>query len=90
VTTSHQSALTIVGKLVEEQLNFGSRVLDPDDDLWNLGMTSLTCLGLMLNLEDEFDVELPEGMLRHDTFRSVNSIVAAVEGAGGAEPADGE
>lgn len=81
MTNFDQSLSDIVKKLVGEQLNFGSRELNPDDDLWNLGMTSLTCMGLMLNLEDALDVELPEELLQHETFRSVNTIVAAIGGA---------
>lgn len=78
MTSSDRSVRDIVRELVEEQLNFGGRELNADDDLWNLGMTSLTCMGLMLNLEDALDVELPEEMLQHGTFRSVNTIVAAI------------
>lgn len=43
-------------------------------------MTSLTCLGLMLNTEDAFDIELPEALLKESTFRSISSIAAAVDG----------
>ncbi|GAB7038399.1 MULTISPECIES: phosphopantetheine-binding protein [Catenuloplanes] len=78
MTNADQSLRDLVSKLVQEQLNFGSRELAPDDDLWNMGMTSLSCMGLMLNLEDALDVELPTESLQHGTFRSVNTIVAAV------------
>jgi acyl carrier protein len=81
VTSFQQSAQDIVTTLVQKQLNFGSRSLNPDDDLWNLGMTSLTCMGLMLEIEDTFGVELPVERLNHGTFASVNGIVAAVESA---------
>ncbi|WP_433041729.1 phosphopantetheine-binding protein [Dactylosporangium sp. CS-033363] len=81
MSTAEESVRDVVRKLVEDQLNVGGRALDPDDDLWNLGMTSLTCMGLMLNLEDALDVELPTELLQHETFRSVNTIVAAIDGA---------
>lgn len=71
-----------VRQVIEEQLNFaihGSQ-LGPDDSLWDMGMTSLTCLGLMLNIEDAFGIELPEALLKESTFFSINSIVAAVGG----------
>ena len=79
MTSSQQSARDIVTRLIEEQLNFGSREVKPDDDLWNLGMTSLTCMGLMLDIEDALGVELPVERLNHATFACVNGIVAAVE-----------
>ncbi|WP_212846520.1 phosphopantetheine-binding protein [Actinoplanes ianthinogenes] len=60
-------------------LNGYSQDLRPDDDLWNLGMTSLTCLGLMLSIEDTFEIELPDEALKEATFRSINTISAAVE-----------
>jgi len=81
MTTSEPSIEDTVRKIVEQQLNLAAhgRELGSDDNLWDLGMTSLTCLGLMLNLEDELGVELPEDLLKESTFRSVGAIVAAVD-----------
>jgi acyl carrier protein len=53
----------------------------PEDDLWDLGMTSLTCLGLLLSVEDAFGVQLPEDALKESTFRTLATISAAVEAA---------
>ena len=78
---SQPSVEDTVRGLVTKHLNlngFGHE-LRPDEDLWRLGMTSLTCLGLMLSIEDTFEIELPEAALRESTFRSVNTICAAVE-----------
>jgi len=76
------SVETTVRKIIEEQLNFAAHGYEfgPDDCLWDMGMTSLTCLGLMLNIEDALSIELPESALKESTFNSLNSIVAAVEG----------
>jgi acyl carrier protein len=71
----------IVTRLTEKQLHLGDRELSPEDDLWNLGMTSLTCMGLMLEIEDTFGVELPADRLNHETFTSVDGIVAAIQSA---------
>lgn len=82
MTASRPSTEGTVRQVIEEQLNFalhGSQ-LGPDDSLWDMGMTSLTCLGLMLNIEDAFGIELPEPLLKESTFFSINSIVAAVDG----------
>lgn len=75
------SVADTVRSLVTKQLNLNgySQDLRPDDNLWHLGMTSLTCLGLMLSIEDAFEIELPEEALKESTFRSINTISAAVE-----------
>ncbi len=77
------STPSIVRKLIDQQLNFVAHGLQlkDDDNLWDLGMTSLTCLGLMLSIEETFDVELPEEVLKESTFRTVESITAAVDAA---------
>ncbi|VAW89722.1 Acyl carrier protein [hydrothermal vent metagenome] len=53
-------------------------VLD-DRDLYHAGLTSLATVGLMLALEDEFDIEFPDSMLSRKTFGSIESIVDAIE-----------
>ncbi len=53
--------------------------IDEDSDLYNAGLTSLATVGLMLALEDEFDIEFPDSMLGRKTFGSLESIVDAVE-----------
>lgn len=53
--------------------------LSDDGDLYTAGLTSLATVGLMLALEDEFDVEFPDSMLSRKTFGSITSLAAAVE-----------
>lgn len=53
--------------------------LKDDSDLYNAGLTSLATVGLMLALEDEFDIEIPDNMLGRKTFSSIQSIVDVVE-----------
>jgi acyl carrier protein len=83
MTASRASIEETVKQVVKDELHFtvNGAELGRDDNLWDLGMTSLTCLGLMLNTEDAFGIELPEALLKESTFRSVSSIAAAVEGA---------
>lgn len=50
-----------------------------DSDLYNAGLTSLATVGLMLALEDEFNIEIPDSMLGRKTFSSIQSIVDVVE-----------
>ena len=53
--------------------------LQEDSDLYNAGLTSLATVGLMLALEEEFDVEFPDSMLSRKTFDSIESIHDAIE-----------
>jgi acyl carrier protein len=52
--------------------------LADDADLYDAGLTSHAAVNLMLALEQHFDVEFPERMLRRRTFESVRAIEAAV------------
>jgi acyl carrier protein len=52
--------------------------LSDDDDLYQAGMTSHASVNVMLALEDEFDIEFPEAMLRKSTFESVAAIRVAL------------
>jgi acyl carrier protein len=45
-----------------------------EDDLYQLGLTSHASVNVMLALEDEFEIEFPEEMLRRSTFESVAAI----------------
>jgi acyl carrier protein len=49
-----------------------------EEDLFDAGMTSHASVNVMLALEDEFDLEFPEIMLRKSTFESVAAIRAAL------------
>jgi acyl carrier protein len=50
-----------------------------DDDLSDAGLSSHALVNVMLALEDAFDVEFPEYMLREKaTFESIGSIAAAI------------
>jgi len=58
--------------------------LDDDADLYQAGMTSHASVSVMLALEDTFDIEFPEAMLRKSTFESVSAISAALTSLVGA------
>ena len=53
--------------------------LEDTADLYAAGMTSHASVNLMLALENEFDIEFPDRMLRRGVFESVSSIQAALE-----------
>jgi acyl carrier protein len=58
--------------------------LDNEADLYQAGMTSHASVSVMLALEDAFDIEFPESMLRKSTFESVSAISGALTSLVGA------
>jgi acyl carrier protein len=52
--------------------------LGADTDLYQAGMTSHASVNVMLALEDCFDVEFPDRMLKRSVFESIASIAAAL------------
>lgn len=55
----------------------------PDDaDLYRAGMTSHASVNVMVALEDTFEVEFPDSMLKRSVFESVDSISTALEQIG--------
>jgi acyl carrier protein len=47
-------------------------------DLFQAGMTSHASVNVMLALEDAFDIEFPDAMLKRSVFESVEAIDAAI------------
>jgi acyl carrier protein len=56
--------------------------LSDTNDLYENGMTSHASVNVMLALEDEFDIEFPDSLLRKGTFQSVAAIRAALASLG--------
>jgi len=56
--------------------------LGDDDDLYANGLTSHASVNVMLALEDAFDVEFPDSLLRKSTFESIKAIRGALESMG--------
>ncbi|MES1192941.1 MAG: acyl carrier protein [Solirubrobacterales bacterium] len=52
--------------------------LADDASLYEAGMTSHASVNVMLALEDTFDVEFPDELLKRSVFESVASISAAL------------
>jgi acyl carrier protein len=48
------------------------------DSLYEAGMTSHASVNVMLALEDAFDIEFPDEMLKRSVFESVASISEAL------------
>ncbi|TQV71762.1 acyl carrier protein [Exilibacterium tricleocarpae] len=53
--------------------------LEDDSDLYQVGLTSLTTVNLMLAIEDQFDIEFPDAVLSRATFQSISALNEVVE-----------
>lgn len=69
-----------IRQTIEEhgQLSVPASEVGDDADLYAAGMTSHASVSVMVALEDEFDVEFPDSMLKREVFESVGSIAAAL------------
>jgi acyl carrier protein len=69
-----------IRSILEEHGRFPVEVssIGDDEDIFDAGMTSHASVNVMLALEDEFDLEFPEVMLRKSTFESVAAIRGAL------------
>ena len=68
--------------LVKQVLGSGGAIADPfptDRQLSDLGLTSLKMVNLMLAVELEFDIAIPQTDITPENFQSCNTIVALVE-----------
>jgi acyl carrier protein len=61
------------------RLSVDAAELSPDADLYHAGMTSHASVNVMLALEDHFDVEFPDRMLKRSVFESIAAIEAALK-----------
>jgi acyl carrier protein len=52
--------------------------LADDADLYEAGMTSHASVNVMLGLEDHFDLEFPDRMLKRSVFESISAIASAL------------
>ena len=53
--------------------------LADDADLYEAGMTSHASVNVMLALEDTFDLEFPDRMLKRSVFESMAAMDAAIQ-----------
>jgi acyl carrier protein len=60
------------------RLPVDASTLSDDADLYQSGMTSHASVNVMLALEDAFDVEFPDHMLKRSVFESVAAIASAL------------
>ena len=61
------------------RLNVDTNALKEDSNLYDAGMTSHASVNVMLALENTFDVEFPDRMLRRNVFESIAAIRSSLE-----------
>jgi acyl carrier protein len=69
-----------IRKVIEQhaRLKIDVGELADDADLFEAGMTSHASVNVMLGLEDAFDIEFPDRMLKRSAFESIAAIEAAL------------
>ena len=70
--TISERLLGIVRQILEPP--FASRPLPIDARLADLGMTSIKMVNLMLRVEAEFDITIPQAQINPENFTSLASI----------------
>lgn len=68
---------TVVGEY--GRLSVDVSVLSEDSSLYEAGMTSHASVNVMLGLENAFDIEFPDRMLRRSVFETLGAMQAAIE-----------
>ena len=52
--------------------------LSDDSDLFSAGLDSLAIVNVLMSLEEQFDIELPDEMLQRKSFASIATITTIV------------
>jgi acyl carrier protein len=55
-----------------------TEAISDDDDLFAAGMQSLDCVRILVAVEDEFEIEIPNDRIDRSIFSSVSNLSATV------------
>jgi acyl carrier protein len=80
LNTARLQILNIVQGLLARRATAAS--IETSEDLREAGLTSLDMVNLMLAVEDEFNIEIPQRAMTPENFRSVSAIESLVNAAG--------
>jgi acyl carrier protein len=69
------STLQTIQRMMVEQFELKSEDLTPDAALEALGLDSLSVIEFMFNIEDEFQIKLPDERVEIKTIQDISSIV---------------
>jgi len=69
-----------IRQIIEDhaRLSVDAATLAETANLYAIGMSSHASVNVMLALEDHFDVEFPDRMLKRSVFESIESIAGAI------------
>jgi acyl carrier protein len=70
------SAYTFIAELLSEKYDVDPEAISPDAELTELGLDSLTVVEMLFDVEDEFEIEVPE---ERANFKTLAEAVALVE-----------
>lgn len=75
-----------IREVIEEhgRLPVSASSLSETEDLFETGLTSHDSVNVMLALEDAFDIEFPDALLKKSTFESIAAIREALISLGAA------
>jgi acyl carrier protein len=80
ITRGHHTMKTALRRIISESARLDVPVdsVADDADLYAAGLSSLATVHLMLAIEDEFDIEIPDRLLTRRLFSSIDSMAAAI------------
>ena len=67
--------LKTIQRMMAEQFDLAEENLTPDAQLDTLGLDSLSVIEFMFNLEDEFNIKLPDERVEIKTVQDITNIV---------------
>ena len=78
--TIEQNLQDQIAQIVRPKLKFLSEdaILQPDASLGDLGLDSLASIDLLLDLESQLHVEIPDELLDENTFASISHLSATL------------
>lgn len=80
-TVPNDAVAEAVREVIREHARLSADVdaLADDASLYDAGMTSHASVNVMLALEDRFDLEFPDELLKREVFESIAAISGALE-----------
>ena len=73
-----------MAKVLSEKYDVDGEVISPEATLTELGLDSLTVVELLFDVEDEFEVEIPEERATFETLAEAAALVEELVQAKGA------
>ena len=72
------TVIALIAELFEDK-GFDTDILEYADMIDDMGMDSITFISMIVELEDKFNITVPERLLRMEYFKKIDGIVKIVE-----------